>query len=49
LCSLDGKNCTSVRQGYFVPGVEANVGIMSADPEGPGSAAAFDDLKLENG
>ena len=49
LCSLDGKNFTSVRQGYFVPGVEANVGIMCAAPEGPGFEAVFDDLKLEIG
>jgi regulation of enolase protein 1 (concanavalin A-like superfamily) len=49
LCSLDGKNFTSVRQGYFAPEVEANVGIMCAAPEGPGFAAAFDDLKLELG
>jgi len=49
LCSLDGKNFTSVRQGYFVPGVETNVGIMCAAPEGPGFEAVFDDLKLEIG
>jgi len=49
LCSLDGKNFTSVRQGYFVPGVETSVGIMCAAPEGPGFEAAFDDLKLEIG
>ncbi len=49
LCSLDGRNFTSVRQGYFVPGVETNVGIMCAAPEGPGFEAAFDDLKLEIG
>jgi regulation of enolase protein 1 (concanavalin A-like superfamily) len=47
LCSLDGKKFTSARQGYFVPGVEANVGIMCAAPEGPGFEAVFDDLKLE--
>ena len=48
-CSLDGKNFTSVRQGYFVPSMKANVGIMCAAPEGPGFDAIFDDLKLELG
>jgi regulation of enolase protein 1 (concanavalin A-like superfamily) len=49
MCSLDGKSCTSARQGYFVPEVKANVGIMCAAPEGPGFEALFDDLKLEIG
>ncbi len=49
LCSLDGNSFTSVRQGYFVPGVEVNVGIMCAAPEGPGFQATFDHLKLEVG
>jgi uncharacterized protein len=49
LCSLDGNNFTSVRQGYFLPAVEANVGIMCAAPEGPGFQAVFDHLKLEIG
>ena len=49
LCSLDGNNFTAVRQGYFVPGVEVNVGIMCAAPEGPGFEAVFDDLRLEIG
>jgi uncharacterized protein len=48
-CSLDGKQFTSVRQGYFVPGIEANVGIMCAAPVGPAFEAVFDDLKLEIG
>jgi len=49
LCSLDGKKFTSVRQGYFVPGVEVNAGVMCAAPDGPGFEAVFDDLKLEIG
>ena len=28
LCSLDGNNFTSARQGYFPPGVKVDVGIM---------------------
>ena len=48
-CSLDGNTFTSVRQGYFVPAVEATVGIMCAAPEGPGFQAVFDHLKLEIG
>jgi uncharacterized protein len=47
LCSLDGNNFTSVRQGYFPPGVKTNVGVMCAAPEGPGFEAIFDNLKLE--
>jgi uncharacterized protein len=46
LCSADGKNFTSVRQGYFVPGVQVEVGIMCAAPEGTGFEASFDGLKL---
>ena len=49
LCSLDSKTFTSVRQGYFVPEVRVNVGIMCAAPEGLGFEAVFDDLKLEIG
>jgi regulation of enolase protein 1 (concanavalin A-like superfamily) len=49
LCSSDGKKFISVRQGYFVPGAETNVGIMCAAPEGPGFEAVFDDLRLEIG
>ena len=49
LCSLDGSSFTSVRQGYFVPAVEANVGIMCAAPEAPGFQAVFDHLNLEIG
>ena len=47
LCSPDGMNFTSVRQGYFLPAVETRVGIMCAAPEGTGFEAVFDDLKLE--
>lgn len=45
LCSLDGKNFISVRQGYF-PASTAEVGIMCAAPEGPGFDAEFDRLNL---
>jgi hypothetical protein len=45
-CSLDGKNFTAIRQGYFPPGTKAGVGIMCAAPEGPGFEAVFDKLKL---
>lgn len=49
LCSLDGKNFVSVRQGYFVTTPEVEVGIMCAAPEGPGFEAVFDQLKLTLG
>ncbi len=49
LCSLDAKNFTSVRQGYFQPNVSVNVGIMCAAPEGPGFESTFDELKLTFG
>ena len=45
LCSLDGKDFTSVRQGYF-PASTADVGIMCAAPEGAGFDAEFDRLSL---
>ena len=45
--SLDGQKFTSVRQGYFVPGVKVRVGIMCAAPEGPGFEAIFSDPKLD--
>lgn len=48
-CSLDGKNFTTIRQGYFPPGTQVEVGIMCAAPEGPGFDAVFDNLKLEIG
>jgi uncharacterized protein len=49
LCSLDGKNFTSVRQGYFPTDQTVEVGIMCAAPEGPGFEAVFDELKLDAG
>lgn len=45
LCSLDGKNFTSVRQGYF-PASAAEVGVMCAAPEGAGFDAEFDQFSL---
>jgi uncharacterized protein len=47
LCSLDGKNFTSVRQGYFPPEEKVEVGVMCAAPEGSGFDAVFDLLKLD--
>jgi len=46
-CSRDGKSFTMIRQGYFPPGTQVEVGIMCAAPEGPGFEALFDNLKLE--
>lgn len=46
LCSLDGQKYESVRQGYFVPTPEVEVGIMCASPEGNGFEAVFEGLKL---
>ena len=46
LCSVDGKNFVSVRQGYFVTTPEVQVGVMCAAPEGGGFEAVFDQLKL---
>jgi len=46
LCSLNGQKYISVRQGYFVPGRPAEVGIMCASPEGKGFEATFEGLKL---
>ena len=48
-CSLDGENFMTIRQGYFPPGIQVEVGIMCAAPEGPGFDAIFDNLKLEIG
>jgi regulation of enolase protein 1 (concanavalin A-like superfamily) len=39
---------TSVRQGYFPPGIRVEVGVMCAAPEGPGFDAVFDSVPLEN-
>jgi hypothetical protein len=49
LCSIDGEKFTSVRQGYFPPGVRVNVGVMCAAPEGPGFEAVFDRVRLQLG
>jgi hypothetical protein len=49
LCSLDGKNFTSARQGYFAPEGKVNVGIICSAPNGPGFEAMFDDLNLATG
>ena len=46
LCSLDGKNFTSVRQGYFMAADKTDVGIMCASPKGPGFTATFEHLQL---
>jgi regulation of enolase protein 1 (concanavalin A-like superfamily) len=48
-CSLDGQNFTTVREGFFPPRSEVQVGIMCAAPEGPGFEATFSDLKLQHG
>jgi regulation of enolase protein 1 (concanavalin A-like superfamily) len=49
LCSVDGKNFTSVRMGYLIPSATAEVGIMCAAPEGAGFQCVFDNLKLTTG
>lgn len=46
LCSVDGRNFTSVRMGYLVPSATAEVGIMCAAPEGGGFQCVFDNLRL---
>lgn len=46
LCSLDGKQFTSVRQGYFVAAPKLEVGLLCASLEGQGVQASFDSLKL---
>lgn len=48
-CSADGQNFTTVREGFFPPRSEVQVGIMCAAPEGPGFEATFSDLKLQRG
>jgi regulation of enolase protein 1 (concanavalin A-like superfamily) len=45
--SEDGQTWFTIRQGYFPPFVEVQVGVMCAAPEGPGFEATFDDLRLE--
>jgi regulation of enolase protein 1 (concanavalin A-like superfamily) len=46
-CSRDGQNFLTVRQGYFPPFAEVQVGIMCAAPEGAGFEATFDELRLD--
>jgi regulation of enolase protein 1 (concanavalin A-like superfamily) len=46
-CSKDGATFQTIRQGYFPPFVEVQVGIMCAAPEGGGFEATFDELRLE--
>ena len=46
-CSKDGVKFQTLRQGYFPPFVEVQVGVMCAAPEGPGFEATFDDFRLE--
>lgn len=45
--SEDGVDFFTVRQGYFQPFVEVQVGLMCAAPEGAGFEATFDELRLE--
>ena len=46
-CSKDGVKFQTLRQGYFPPFVEVQVGVMCAAPEGAGFEATFDELKLD--
>lgn len=48
LCSLDGKNFTSVRQayGYLASASKVDVGLLCASTEGQGVHAIFDSVKL---
>ena len=46
-CSKDGEKFHTLRQGYFPPFVEVQVGVMCAAPEGAGFEATFDELRLE--
>jgi uncharacterized protein len=48
-CSADGQKFTTVREGFFPPREQVQVGIMCAAPEGPGFEATFSDLKLQHG
>jgi len=45
--SRDGTGWQTIRQGYFPPLVEVQVGIMCAAPEGAGFVATFDELRLD--
>ncbi len=47
-CSADGKTFVSVRQGYFPPAPQLEVGIMCCAPEGPGFECVFDNLMLSH-
>jgi regulation of enolase protein 1 (concanavalin A-like superfamily) len=47
MCSSDGVKFQTIRQGYFPPYVEVQVGVMCAAPEGGGFEAKFDELRLE--
>ncbi len=42
-----GKGWVVVREGYFPPGVDAQIGVMAAAPEGPGFAATFEGFSVE--
>ena len=46
-CSRDGTAWQTIRQGYFPPFVEVQVGLMCAAPEGAGFVATFDELRLD--
>jgi regulation of enolase protein 1 (concanavalin A-like superfamily) len=45
--SPDGASWQTIRQGYFPPLVEVQVGVMCAAPEGAGFVATFDELRLD--
>ena len=45
--SEDGVSFFTIRQGYFQPFVEVQVGLMCAAPEGGGFEATFDQLRLD--
>ena len=45
--SRDGASWQTIRQGYFPPLVEVQVGVMCAAPEGAGFLATFDELRLD--
>ena len=45
--SRDGASWQTIRQGYFPPLVEVQVGVMCAAPEGAGFSATFDELRLD--
>jgi regulation of enolase protein 1 (concanavalin A-like superfamily) len=47
-CSIDGEKFLTIRQGYFPPNVQVQVGVMCCAPEGPGFDTVFDQLLLES-